>query len=169
MFRRKFAECLAVDGWRREPLGMATVGEQHTHIYSLSFFSVPGVYTAQQKPPSGARSDPLTSAPQPGTAMALKPVPRTALQSLLRLHTASVQPTRRAFSTVIDERIDRVSPPLGSAAPTANAALEQAVNARDTRTSWSKGEISDIYNSPLMELAFKSVRRISLSQANARS
>ena len=89
--------------------------------------------------------------------MAVKPLPRTTLQSLFRL-SSTTSSHRRAFSTVIDESFAPVSPPLGSAAPRPSSAIENAVAAREARTRWSKEEISEIYNSPLMELAFKAVR-----------
>lgn len=90
--------------------------------------------------------------------MALKPLPRTAIQSLFRFSTtATTTHTRRTFSTVVDETLTPVSPPMGAAAPTPASTLETALSARDARTSWSKEEISEIYNTPLMELAFKAV------------
>lgn len=87
--------------------------------------------------------------------MALSPSSRPAWQSLGRLCVA-IRP-QRFFSTIIDESITPLSPPVGSAAPAAKDALENAGNAREARTSWSKEEISEIYNTPLMELAFKAV------------
>lgn len=35
--------------------------------------------------------------------------------------------------------------------------LEDAVNAKAPRFDWTKDEIREIYNTPLMELAFQSV------------
>lgn len=66
-------------------------------------------------------------------------------------------PTRvRSFSTVIDAPIDprtqRASPPAGK-----SSILDDARQATATRTNWTKEEISQVYNTPLIELTYASV------------
>lgn len=83
---------------------------------------------------------------------------RVALRST---SAASVQLARQ-FSTVVD---DTFSPASAPPPPQANKGrvLEDAVNAKAPRFDWTKDEIREIYNTPLMELAFQSVSRM-LSQ-----
>ena len=63
------------------------------------------------------------------------------------------------FSTVMDETpIMPSGSPLGASIIGNGSALQSAANARGPRQNWSRDEIRDIYNTPLMELAFTSVR-----------
>lgn len=61
------------------------------------------------------------------------------------------QPARRNFSTPIDDRLSSI----GGSSPVQRAVnpLHNAVNATAPRYDWTKDEIRDIYNTPLMELA----------------
>ncbi|KAF2454958.1 hypothetical protein BDY21DRAFT_387374 [Lineolata rhizophorae] len=59
--------------------------------------------------------------------------------------------TRRPFSTVQDVPVIP-TPASSSAAP--SGVLHDALNAAKPRTNWTKDEIAEIYNTPLMELAF---------------
>ncbi|KAI9722457.1 MAG: biotin synthase [Chrysothrix sp. TS-e1954] len=82
---------------------------------------------------------------------------------------ASTPPSLRGFSTVIDQpRIvptepppppQQPQPPQPMQAPRSGGALEaanRAASAREVRNTWTKDEIREVYNTPLMELAFKS-------------
>jgi biotin synthase len=63
----------------------------------------------------------------------------------------------------MDDRLgSTILPSAGAAAPApaapkSGSALQDACSARSARNVWSKDEIREIYNTPLMELAFKSV------------
>jgi biotin synthase len=75
----------------------------------------------------------------------------------LRLTSSS---RKRLFSTVVDDRLGSTMIPAGGAAPAAatpTSALSAACTARAARNAWTKDEIREIYNTPLMELAFKAV------------
>jgi len=69
-------------------------------------------------------------------------------------------PWIRQFSTAVDDTFSQVSPagaPPAPPQPKKGSALEDAVNAKAPRFDWTKDEIREIYNTPLMELAFQSV------------
>ncbi|KAL9048821.1 MAG: hypothetical protein Q9162_007534 [Coniocarpon cinnabarinum] len=69
------------------------------------------------------------------------------------------RPAARRFSTVLDDNVGPVVPPAATASrstPESKDALESACRARQPRSTWSKDEIRRIYNTPLMQLAFKS-------------
>lgn len=85
--------------------------------------------------------------------MAAPLAPRQSLQALSRLSSGN---KKRLFSTVVDDRLGSILPSGG--APSASSVLHNAVNTRAPRNSWSKDDIREIYNTPLMELAFKAVR-----------
>jgi len=73
------------------------------------------------------------------------------------LRLASV-PRKRLFSTVVDDRLgSTILPSAGSAPAAPGSVLTNATKATTARNVWSKDEIREIYNTPLMELAFKSV------------
>lgn len=65
----------------------------------------------------------------------------------------------RAFSTVVDDTFSPIAsgsippPPVAQSRTT----LEDAVHAKRPRYDWSKDEVREIYQTPLMELAFHSV------------
>ncbi|TKA67514.1 Biotin synthase [Friedmanniomyces simplex] len=64
--------------------------------------------------------------------------------------------TLRSFSTPVN---DTFSPPSSSAPPPppeASSVLRDAVTAQGTRYDWTRDEIREIYNTPLMELAYQS-------------
>lgn len=62
----------------------------------------------------------------------------------------------RAFSTPVNDSFAPISttPP---SAPEAQGAVWRAVNARAPRHDWTKDEIRELYNTPLMELAHQAV------------
>ncbi|KAL3427479.1 biotin synthetase [Phlyctema vagabunda] len=66
------------------------------------------------------------------------------------LKSTSALRIRRTYGTVSD------GPPLMGepVAVSQKSVLQQAVEAKTTRTSWTRDEIKQIYNAPLMELAF---------------
>lgn len=66
----------------------------------------------------------------------------------------------RGFSTVLDTPLyPSTQPPL----PTASSVFQDAVQASAPRTNWSREEISEVYNTPLMELTYASVCLFRLS------
>ncbi|KAK6428951.1 biotin synthase [Oleoguttula sp. CCFEE 5521] len=75
-----------------------------------------------------------------------------------RVALLSSIPRIRQFSTVVDDAFSPVSSSGVPPPPTARqgTALRDAVNAKAPRFDWSKEEIREIYNTPLMELAFQS-------------
>lgn len=89
---------------------------------------------------------------------AIRPTRSLTCQPLIALGTR--RPSR-TFSTVIDENISPVSsslsPPPSPAPHAAGALLQDTVNANEPRTNWTKNEIRELFNTPLMELAFNSV------------
>ncbi len=83
--------------------------------------------------------------------MAALLVPRQSVHAMGRMYVGS---GKRLFSTVVDVDIGTNLP----IAPSYTAsALHSACQARAPRNNWSKDDIRAIYNTPLMELAFKSV------------
>jgi biotin synthase len=89
--------------------------------------------------------------------MSLTIVPRRVA---LRSATRST-PWARQFSTVVDDTFSPVAPASAPPPPPPQArkgrVLEEAVNATAPRFDWTKDEIREIYNTPLMELAFQAV------------
>lgn len=71
----------------------------------------------------------------------------------------------RSFSTVVDDTFGRITPGSAPPPPIATSALENAVNAKAARFDWTKDEIREIYNTPLMELAFQAVSRLERRQS----
>ncbi|EON60801.1 hypothetical protein W97_00010 [Coniosporium apollinis CBS 100218] len=72
----------------------------------------------------------------------------------LRLRQSAIPQLKqasRAFSTVLDTPTISAETP---ASPSTRSTLQDALTANRPRTNWTKEEISDIYNTPLMELAF---------------
>jgi len=82
--------------------------------------------------------------------MSLTMLPRRVVRSA---------PFIRQFSTVVDDAFSPVAPASAPPAPRAKkgSVLEDAVNARAPRFDWTRDEIREIYNTPLMELAFQAV------------
>lgn len=79
---------------------------------------------------------------------------RVALRS-----TAHSKLWARQFSTVVDDTFAPISPSSAPPPPQSRKGrvLEDAVNATAPRFDWTKDEIREVYNTPLMELAFQSV------------
>lgn len=75
----------------------------------------------------------------------------------LALNSARAQPFVRPFSTVLDTPIDpktqQVTPPTARK----SSVFEDAVNAAGPRNNWTKEEIAEIYNTPLIKLTFAAV------------
>lgn len=65
-----------------------------------------------------------------------------------------VSVTSRSFSTPVDDTFSVDKPPSH---PKSRNALQGAVVAEAPRHDWTKDEIREIYNTPLMELAFQAV------------
>ncbi|KAK0934298.1 biotin synthase [Friedmanniomyces endolithicus] len=63
--------------------------------------------------------------------------------------------TVRSFSTPVNDTFSP-SPSAPPPPPEASHVLRDAVSAQGTRYDWTRDEIRDIYNTPLMELAFQS-------------
>jgi biotin synthase len=65
----------------------------------------------------------------------------------------------RSTPWVVDDTFSPVSPASAPPPPQARKGrvLEEAVNATAPRFDWTKDEIREIYNTPLMELAFQAV------------
>jgi len=85
--------------------------------------------------------------------MALTLLPRRAAVRAVQISSSSLggvrslsTPVNDAFAPIVAQQ----PPPPGS-----GAALRNAVNAQGLRYDWSKDEIREIYNTPLMELAFQ--------------
>lgn len=84
--------------------------------------------------------------------MALHILPR-------RLAARSVQGAGiRSFSTPVNESVSPTSPTIAPPPPEFSNTLRNAVSADRPRYDWTRDEIREIYNTPLMELAFQSVR-----------
>jgi hypothetical protein len=68
------------------------------------------------------------------------------------------QQSFRAFSTVVDGSVDarlqRFTPPITRAT---SSVYENALTATAPRTNWTKEEISEIYNTSLVDLTYASV------------
>ncbi|KAF7187327.1 Biotin synthase, mitochondrial [Pseudocercospora fuligena] len=78
-----------------------------------------------------------------------------------RAAARSIQPATTVFNRPFSTPVNDTFSPLSSSStppppPEAQSALWSAVNARAPRYDWTKDEIRDIYNTPLMELAHQS-------------
>jgi len=78
-------------------------------------------------------------------------VPRQAARAFQQLTNASLRP----FSTIVDDRMASIAVG-GSPFSQSGNVLQNALQARGPRHNWSKDEIREIYNTPLMELAHQS-------------
>ncbi|KAK3107993.1 biotin synthase, partial [Teratosphaeriaceae sp. CCFEE 6253] len=63
---------------------------------------------------------------------------------------------RRAFSTPVNDTFSTPSPSAPPPPPEASHVLQSAVAATGVRYDWTRDEIRELYNTPLMELAFQS-------------
>jgi biotin synthase len=63
----------------------------------------------------------------------------------------------RSFSTVLDTPVDPATQQLRRT----TSVFEEALNARAPRTNWTKEEISEVYNTSLIDLTYASVRQLS--------
>lgn len=81
------------------------------------------------------------------------------LTTISRRAACSLQPQLRAFSTVVDDGFTRMTAPSSGPPPPPqpSSALQDAMSSKAPRQNWTKDEIREIYNTPLMELAFSSV------------
>lgn len=68
-------------------------------------------------------------------------------------------PWARQFSTVVDETFAPAAAPPPPQSRKGRV-LEDAINAKAPRYDWTKDEIREVYNTPLMELAHQSVGRL---------
>lgn len=67
----------------------------------------------------------------------------------------------RSFSTVLDTPVDPGTQQIRLATPRTTV-FENALNAKAPRTNWTKEEISEIYNTSLIDLTYASVGQIAL-------
>lgn len=74
-----------------------------------------------------------------------------AVRSLTQLTNASL----RSFSTVVDDRLAIAA--SASPFPRSVNVLQDALKATAPRHNWTRDEIREVYNTPLMELAHQSV------------
>lgn len=98
----------------------------------------------------------------PGFEMALL---ATGKLPTLRSGFASISTTqlsRRSLSTPVNDLFSIQASPIDAGD---GRALTEAVNAKAPRNDWTRDEIRDIYNTPLMELAFQAVRTCALHNA----
>lgn len=80
----------------------------------------------------------------------LRPIGLTSRLLTQKSHIA------RPFSTVIDAPVHPASQQQPPLKPTSRV-FEDAVQANGPRNTWTKEEISEIYNTPLIELTYASV------------
>jgi len=74
-----------------------------------------------------------------------------------RLAARSVQGAGiRSFSTPVNDSVSPTSPTIAPPPPEFSNTLRNAVSADRPRYDWTRDEIREIYNTPLMELAFQS-------------
>ena len=87
---------------------------------------------------------------------------RMAQKTLVRpiglvLNAARTQPFVRPFSTVLDSPIDprtqQVTPPTTRK----SSVFEDAVGAAGPRINWTREEITEVYNTPLIKLTYAAV------------
>lgn len=72
---------------------------------------------------------------------------------------------RESKAQSLIRRYGTVSPPPAQAATPPSGAFEKAIEATAPRNNWTKEEIKEIYDTPLMKLAFAAVsHRSCLSQ-----
>jgi len=86
-------------------------------------------------------------------------------KSISQLRPRQLQLTSRAFSTVQDAPILSASsahPPLNPA-PQASATFQNALQATLPRITWTREEITEVYNTPLVELSFAAVSCLLIS------
>lgn len=74
------------------------------------------------------------------------------------LSSARTQHFARPFSTVLDTPIDPQTQQATPPSVRKSSVFEDAVNATGTRTNWTREEISEIYNTPLIKLTYAAVR-----------
>ncbi|KAJ4410877.1 biotin synthase [Didymella pomorum] len=70
------------------------------------------------------------------------------------LSSARTQRFVRPFSTVLDTPIDPQTQQATPPAVRKSSVFEEAVNATGTRTNWTREEIAEIYNTPLIRLTY---------------
>jgi biotin synthase len=73
------------------------------------------------------------------------------------LSSARTQRFVRPFSTVLDTPIDPQTQQATPPAVRKSSVFEEAVNATGTRTNWTREEIAEIYNTPLIRLTYAAV------------
>jgi biotin synthase len=71
----------------------------------------------------------------------------------------------RAFSTVLDTPVFPVTP--RSKTPKHSSVFNDALNATSGRTNWTKEEISEVYNTSLIDLTYASVRQTILTASGS--
>lgn len=96
--------------------------------------------------------------PFTNTTPGFKMAQRTLVRPIgLALNSTRIQHRIRSFSTVLDTPIDpktqQVTPPTAGK----SSVFEDAVNASGPRTNWTKEEIAEIYNTPLIRLTYAAV------------
>ena len=72
---------------------------------------------------------------------------------------ARTQYVSRPFSTVIDAPIHPASQPAPPQKPSSTV-FEDAVQATGPRTNWTKEQISEVYNTSLIDLTYAAVRTL---------
>lgn len=83
---------------------------------------------------------------------------RTLLRPIgLVLSSARTTQFGRSFSTVLDTPIDPKTQQVTPPAARKSSVYEDAVNATEPRTNWTREEISEIYNTPLIRLTYAAV------------
>jgi len=83
---------------------------------------------------------------------------RTLLRPIGRvLSSAHTTQFGRPFSTVLDTPIDPKTQKVTPPAIRKSSVYEDAVNATGPRTNWTREEISEIYNTPLIRLTYAAV------------
>ena len=75
----------------------------------------------------------------------------------LALSSARARQLVRPFSTVLDTPIDPQTQQATPPAARKSSVFEDAVNATGTRTNWTREEIAEIYNTPLIKLTYAAV------------
>ncbi|KAF2703198.1 biotin synthase [Pleomassaria siparia CBS 279.74] len=62
--------------------------------------------------------------------------------------------SRRPFSTVLDTPINAAAQQTPPSPSTSSSAFRDAIQAAGPRNNWTRDEVADIYNTPLMELTY---------------